>query len=668
MTTEDPEANARATAEAERDAERLERQQLKKAANRLGWKLIGRETVEIKIERSFHLGPRTAIVRGRVQVPTPDDMTAEAGEALLRPIVDPTVAKFQHAMERAATKILTEPDDVSKRHVYENSSFFTALEQARRGLVREYQDLENRRVDERVEADLGLRFYLETLTHEAREFEYYVGPTNSGKTHAAIEALKAVQSGMYLAPLRLLALEIHERMSDAGITTSLVTGEERVIVAGAQFVSSTVEMVDLKRQVDVAVVDETQMLQDEQRGWAWTLAIAGVRAKRVIMCGSEDGLAAAQQLAARLAVPIAVRRFERKNPLEVVDSIPLTSLRTGDAVIAFTRNDVVDMQGQIKRLGRTTAAIYGSLSPAVRRREAERFRSGAAEVLVATDAIGLGLNLPIRRLIFSAVEKFDGVKRRPLLPPEMRQIAGRAGRYGIHERGMVTTLEPRALGFLKAGLERYEVAGTLPIWISPTDEHLRRLSLIIGTDQLSRLLQFFHTRVRKTEDADIRIADLSDTIEVAIALETSEAFSRLPLAVRSSYSRAPVSTRGNALVVFGRWAERHALGGIVDGNELASGLVSRDRLLLFEDRSRLATLYLWLAQRFPEVYVNGRNVTLSRENIDREIHEALMAQGERLRKPTHGKPAGGKPSGYEAPAQIARRRGPPKFNKRKLPR
>jgi ATP-dependent RNA helicase SUPV3L1/SUV3 len=668
VTTDEPESDVDAVAvptlEEKHAAERLERAALKKAASRLGWKLIGRETVEIKVERSFHFGPRTVIVRGRIGVATPDEMTAEAGEAALAPIVEPLVGKFQHAMERAATKILTEPDDVSKRHYYDNSSFYTALEQARRGIVREYQELENRRVDERVEADLGLRFYLESLTHEARTFEYFVGPTNSGKTHAAIEALSNAESGLYLAPLRLLALEIHERMSDAGITTSLVTGEERVIIQGARHVSSTVEMVDLGREVEVAVVDEAQMLQDEQRGWAWTLAIAGVRAKRVIMCGSEDGLVAAQQLAERLAVPITVRRFQRKNPLEVVDSIPLESLKAGDAVVAFTRNNVVELQTQIKKFGRTTAAIYGSLSPAVRRREAERFRTGKADVLVATDAIGLGLNLPIRRLIFSAVEKYDGVSLRPLTPPEMRQIAGRAGRYGIHEHGMVTTLEPRALGFLRAGLERYEIpAGTLPIWISPTDEHLRRLSAIIGTTQLSRLLQFFHTRVRKSEDTDLRIADLTDTIEVAIALETSEAFGKLPLAIRSSYSRAPVSTRGNALTVLARWAERHALGDVVEGTELIAGLAARDRLMLFEDRSRLATLYLWLAQRFPETYVNARNVILMREHIDADIHEALMQQGDRVRKPASQ--SKGKTT---APVTFVRRKGPPKFNKRKLPR
>ena len=297
---------------------------------------------------------------------------------------------------------------------------------------------------------------------------------------------------------------------------------------------------------------------------------------------------------------LGVRRFERKNPLRVVDAIALAALEPGDAVVAFSRNAVVDLQGQIRRNGHSTAAIYGSLSPAVRRREAERFRTGTADVLVATDAIGLGLNLPIRRLIFASIEKFDGISTRPLTPPEMRQIAGRAGRYGLHEEGHVTTLDPRSVRALREGLGHFDAApADLPIWISPTDEHLRRLSAIIGTRRVSRLLQFFHSRVRRAEDTDLRIANLSDTIEVAVALEISDRFLELPLTVRCTYSRAPVTTRGESLAVLGRWGERHATDGIVDGSDVMVALAARDRLLLFEDRSRLATLYLWLAQRFP---------------------------------------------------------------------
>jgi ATP-dependent RNA helicase SUPV3L1/SUV3 len=284
-------------------------------------------------------------------------------------------------------------------------------------------------------------------------------------------------------------------------------------------------------------------------------------------------------------------------------------------------------------------------------------------VLVATDAIGLGLNLPIRRLIFAAIEKYDGVTTRRLTPAEMRQIAGRAGRYGIHERGQVTTLDPRALRFLRAGLGAPPPpTGALPIWISPTDEHLRRLSVIIGTDRLSRLLQFFQTRVQRADAADLRIADLSETIEVAIALESSDAFGTLPLEVRSTYSRAPVTTRGRSLGVFAGWAERHARHGVVDGTELAADVFVRDRLLLFEDRSRLATLYLWLAQRFPGVYIDGPAVVRMRERLDEEIHAALLQQGTRTRA---GAPKGATPT---KPASVFRRKGPPKFNKRKLPR
>ncbi len=568
------------------------------------------------------------IVRGRVPVPLPDDMTAASGDAAAAEIVDPSVEQFRLAMERAAVKILAEPDDVVHTHVFERSSFFTALEDARRGLVASYQLLENQRVDRRVDAALGLRFYLEGFTTELRTFEYFVGPTNSGKTHAAIEILRAAESGIYLAPLRLLALEVYERLNELGAPASLVTGEERVLNPLARFTSSTVEMVELRRELDVAVIDEAQMLEDPQRGWAWTLAIAGVRAKRVVMCGSAEGLAAARRLADRLGVPMTVRSFERKNPLRVVGAIALPQLRRGDAIVGFSRKAVVEMQGAVSKLGFTSAAIYGSLSPAVRRREAERFRDGSADVLVATDAIGLGLNLPIRRLIFSAIEKFDGVADRLLTPYEIRQIAGRAGRFGIHEDGEVSALNARHIPLLRRSLEGHAPAAPNgPIWISPTDDHLERLSAIIGTTRISRLLQFFQTRVLRDGEEDLRIADLSDSIEVSVALELADGFLSLPFKTRCTYSRAPVTTRGNSLVVLADWGAQHAAHGTVAGRELMNGGRARDRLLLYEDRSRLAMLYLWLSQRFPEVYANRAEVAMIRESLDDDIHSALLERG-----------------------------------------
>ncbi len=619
-------------------AERLtdrhaQRARLRRHVERLGWKWVNKASVLVRSERTLQIGPRTVVIRGGVPIDIPADPTLESGDAAAAAAIDPTVTAFGEMMERMAAKILSEPDDVEQTRVFERPSFFTALEDARRELVQTYQRLENRRIDDRVEAELGLHFYLEGFTTQERSLEYFVGPTNSGKTHAAIELLRAAKSGVYLAPLRLLALEIYERLSDLHVATSLVTGEERILHPYAEHTSSTVEMVDLSREVDVAVIDEAQMLEDAQRGWAWTLAISGVRAKRVVLCGSEEGLRAAHRLAERLGVTLTERRFERKNPLRVVPAVPLTALRPGDAVVGFSRSAVVELQSEIGRRGYSSAAIYGSLSPLVRRREAERFRSGAADLLVATDAIGLGLNLPLRRIIFAEVEKYDGVASRLLSPQEVRQIAGRAGRYGMHEEGLVTALDARDVALLRRSIEREsEPPPAQPIWISPTDEHLRRLGTIIGTNRVGRLLQFFQERVLRDTDAGLRIADLGDTIEVALALELSPEFLSLPFEVRCTYSRAPVTTRGQSLNVLAQWGAQHASAGLVDGAELMQAVTARDRLLLYEDRSRLATLYLWLAQRFPNVYANQERIGAIRESIDDDIHGALLERGTRSKR------------------------------------
>jgi len=252
---------------------------LKRAAKRLGWVLVDAGTVEVRVERQLAIGPRTIVVRGRVPIDVPAEMTADAGAVATAPLVDPTVAKFAHSMERAVGTILSAPDDVVQTRTFDRPSFFSALEEARRFLYDAWRALENRRVDERVEAELGLRFYLEGFGTAARSLEYFVGPTNSGKTYAALEILAAAESGVYLAPLRLLALEVYERLIDLGARASLVTGEERIVDAGARHISSTIEMLDLGREVEVAVVDEAQLLEDEQRGWAWTLAIAAAPRK-----------------------------------------------------------------------------------------------------------------------------------------------------------------------------------------------------------------------------------------------------------------------------------------------------------------------------------------------------------------------------------------------------
>ena len=624
-----------------------ERQALRKAVNALGWKCVGRDNVAVRLERELPVGPRTIVVRGRVEIALPAAIDAGIGEQTAARRIEPQLESFRTWAQSAAAQ-LPEPDDQTVRHVFEQPAFLDALDAARGGLVQAYQELTDRRLDEKVEAELGLPFYLGALQWEPRTFCYFVGPTNSGKTHAAIEALRAAESGVYLAPLRLLALEVYERLNDLGTAASLVTGEERVLHPYARHVSSTVEMIDARNPVDVAVVDEVQQLEDPQRGWAWTQAIAGARAKHVILCGSDEGLRAARRLAAHLGVTLDVRHFRRKNPLRVVPTVRLGTLEPGDAVVAFSRKAVIELQLEIAARGRSSAAIYGALSPVVRRREAERFRSGAADVLVATDAIGLGLNLPIRRVIFSAVEKWDGTLTRALTTPEIRQLAGRAGRYGMHEEGLVSALHDKDVRIVQASLERAPaVADERPIWIAPTDQHLRRLATLIGTHRVGRLLRFFATRVLQAADTDLRIADLSDQIDVASVLETSATFMQLPLEVRCMYSRAPVNSRGPNVYALMRWGETHASGSLVRAAQIAAARGSRDELLGFEDRSRLATLYLWLSQRFPQTYCEHETVVQVREAIDRDIARALLERGT-------------KPKKAKRKAPPYRRPGPPK--------
>ncbi|HEY0521982.1 MAG TPA: hypothetical protein VGD08_01240, partial [Stellaceae bacterium] len=236
--------------------------------------------------------------------------------------------------------------------------------------------------EQRIEAASGLREYLDAFPAARameRRFIAYLGPTNSGKTHAAMTRLAAAATGRYLAPLRLLALEGYETLQERGVAVSLVTGEERLIDPAATHVASTVEMADFRTPIDCAVIDEVQLLQDEDRGWAWTVAVLGVPAREIVLCGSVDALPLIRRLAELSGSPLEVHRLERKNPLTVIPRpVRLGELQDGDAVIAFSRREVMQLRELILRGGRRVATVYGALTPEVRRAEARRFREGEA--------------------------------------------------------------------------------------------------------------------------------------------------------------------------------------------------------------------------------------------------------------------------------------------------
>ena len=296
-----------------------------------------------------------------------------------------------------------------------------------------------------------------------RKFVLHVGPTNSGKTYQSINALKEAGSGVYLGPLRLMALEVFDKLNAGGCPCTLLTGEEYEPVSDAKVTASTIELCDYQKRYDVAVIDEAQLIGDAARGANWTKAIFAVNAAVVHICMAPEAESLIKHLLEDIQAPYEIVRHERLTPLTFAGKLTrLDDVRPGDALITFSRRGVLSLAAELEKSGRKASVIYGALPPAARREEVRRFESGETSVVVATDAIGMGISLPIKRTIFCSTEKFNGVINRSLLPAEIKQIAGRAGRYGIHGRGEVLALKGEKL--IKGGLYApYSLISTLSI-------------------------------------------------------------------------------------------------------------------------------------------------------------------------------------------------------------
>src|SRR6266702_5499909 len=223
----------------------------------------------------------------------------------------------------------------------------------------------------------------------------HLGPTNSGKTHDALRFLVENGRGIYAAPLRMLAQEAHRRLSaELGAeAVGLVTGEERVN-PGAPIVCCTAEMAPLRGET--LVLDEVQWAEDEERGSAWTRLLLGGEYRHILLLGAVEALPLV-----RHAFPQGeVRFFERKAPLDYVAKKPITGLRPGTVVVAFSRRAVIGIAAELNQLhpGRV-ACLYGAMPLASRREEIDRFIAGHAEVCASTDVLGHGVNLPCETLL-----------------------------------------------------------------------------------------------------------------------------------------------------------------------------------------------------------------------------------------------------------------------------
>jgi len=347
----------------------------------------------------------------------------------------------------------------------------------------------------------------------------HVGPTNSGKTHDAIQELANAGSGWYLAPLRLLAREMFERLNRMGAYCNLVTGEERIIVPGATITAATVEMFNAERSGQCVVLDEAHMVGDSQRGWAWTQALVNARAPQLHVITAPQGLSLLTRFCEAIGTETQVLYHDRLVPLDVAEKPwGLRELPARTILIAFTRQDVLRLKFELQQMGRSVAVVYGALPPEVRIKQAQRFEQGEVEICVATDAVGMGLNLPADHVVFSDVVKFDGRAQRTLTAGELQQIAGRAGRFGLSDKGFVGGIDKFTLDTV-----RRLMAKTVPdIEIARLAPRTDEIELLEG-DLSQRLLTW--KQLNAIPDALrglVTSTELDDQIELATFLSYND--------------------------------------------------------------------------------------------------------------------------------------------------
>jgi ATP-dependent RNA helicase SUPV3L1/SUV3 len=457
-----------------------------------------------------------------------------------------------------------------------------------------------------------------------RKLYFYVGPTNSGKTYQAMKEMEASDTGTYLAPLRLLALENYESLKAQNIPASLVTGEEEIFNEEAGHVCSTIEMINFNLEVDVCVIDEVQMLEDEDRGWAWVNAILGSPAKKIIMTGSVNALDIIKKIALYLDEELKVVKFKRINPLKVDEKqTNLKDIKPATALIAFSRKDVLALKSKLSKFHKVSV-LYGNLSPEVRREEAKRFRDGQSDILVATDAIAMGLNLPIKQLLFTTDRKFDGKEKRPLIPNEVIQIAGRAGRYGHHEIGHIGATSGTILSHINNMFTSPMRTIKPPVKVKATQAQVEELSSHLGTKNLTEILKYFSKYMKY--DGPFEAVNLKGMLELSFMLDQQQ---DLSLEDKYMLSNAPINTR-SPLIVSGykKYVDailNHKVTKYKPSSKITGIANTQLELLQAEDEVKKISLYLWLSYKFPALFPDKQKAEQYRIEINNFCENSLKS-------------------------------------------
>uniref|UniRef100_A0A8C8AFK9 ATP-dependent RNA helicase SUPV3L1, mitochondrial n=1 Tax=Otus sunia TaxID=257818 RepID=A0A8C8AFK9_9STRI len=463
-----------------------------------------------------------------------------------------------------------------------------------------------------------------------RKIIFHAGPTNSGKTYHAIQRFLSAKSGIYCGPLKLLAHEIFQKSND-NVPCDLVTGEERVYAnedaRQAPHIACTIEMCSTNTPYEVAVIDEIQMIRDPSRGWAWTRALLGLCAEEIHICGEAAAIDLVTELMYTTGEEVEVRNYKRLTPLTVLDYAleSLDNLRPGDCIVCFSKNDIYSISRQIEARGLECAVIYGSLPPGTKLEQAKKFNDpdDPCKILVATDAIGMGLNLCIKRIIFNSIVKptvnEKGEKEiDSITTSQALQIAGRAGRYSSSfKQGEVTTMHRDDLVQLKEILSE-PVRPVKAAGLHPTPEQIEMFAYHLPDATLSNLIDIFVSLSQV--DGLYFVCNIDDFKFLADMIQ------HIPLNLRSRYvfCTAPLNRKEpfvcTTLLKFARqfsrnepltfdWLCRHTKWPLPAPKNIKE-------LVHLEAVHDVFDLYLWLSYRFMDMFPDAVLVRDIQKKLD----------------------------------------------------
>ncbi|MCQ6276156.1 DEAD/DEAH box helicase [Bacillus sp. V3B] len=553
------------------------------------------------------------IVREHIHQILSPDLTSSYEDSVVNSALDDCI---DNMMDQISDRIMTYIEDEYIADLMRLADISFELEEHEKLFIQDVQLREQRKAEERAEIQrkkeeeariLNDIFEREYNPPKGRDVRYvlHIGETNTGKTYHALQRLMQAESGIYLAPLRLLALEVFDFLNAQGTPCSLKTGEEEKIISHASHISSTVEMFHEKDFYEVVVIDESQMISDKDRGFSWYKAITKVQAKEVHIIASRNAKEMLVQLLGDSEMEIT--EYRRETPLEVEKKeFKIKHVKKGDALICFSRKRVLETASRLQNDGHSVSMIYGSMPPETRKKQVERFIKGETSIVVSTDAIGMGLNLPIHRIIFLENSKFDGTSRRRLTSQEVKQIAGRAGRKGLYPIGKVAFTE-NIKKMEELLTQEDELIHTFAI--APTNsvfERFQKYYRDLGT--------FFELWHKFKSPKGTKKASLLEERELYELIRGTELEARLSLMDLYGLLHLPFSTRESDLIR--QW--KQSVESIVAGKEPPDPKIKKRTLENLELSYKAIGLHLLFLYR-----LNKRTDAVYWERIREEISDAV---------------------------------------------